>query len=211
MESYVRESDILLRGLKLLNEYYSLGLDRPPLSHQLRNLEREAMRHAEALRQNGKKGEAIRRMIQELNEVEKILDKYQNNKNALIQILLDIQARNHWLPKPALIWVAKRLGVSWAQIYNIVTFYKAFRLTPCGRHTVQVCLGTACQVRAVPRLLNKIIDVLKIKPGETDRDQRFTLTTVNCLGCCALGPVMVVDGKYYSKPTMKEIEEICVD
>lgn len=207
----VRESDTLLRGLKLLSEYYSLGLDRPPLSLQLRNLESEAMRHAEALRQIGKKEEAIAQMIQELSEVEKILDKYQNNKNALIQILLDIQARNHWLPKPALIWVAERLGVSWSQIYHIATFYKAFSFTPCGRHTVQVCLGTACQVRGAPRLLNKIIDVLKIKPGETDRDQRFTLTTVNCLGCCALGPVMVVDGKYYSKPTVKEIEQICVD
>jgi len=207
----VRESDTLLRGLKLLSEYYSLGLDRPPLSLQLRNLESEAMRHAEALRQIGKKEEAIAQMIQELSEVEKILDKYQNNKNALIQILLDIQARNHWLPKPALIWVAERLGVSWSQIYHIATFYKAFSLTPCGRHIVQVCLGTACQVRGAPRLLNKIIDVLKIKPGETDRDQRFTLTTVNCLGCCALGPVMVVDGKYYSKPTVKEIEQICVD
>lgn len=209
-DSNLSKSDILLRGLELLSEYYSLGLDQPPLSLELRNLEGEALHHAEALRQIRKKEEAIGQMVQELGNVDKIIDKYQGSENALIQMLLDIQAQNHWLPKPALIWVAERLGVPWSQIYHIATFYKAFSLFPRGRHMVQVCLGTACQVRGGPRLLEKVIDTLKINPGETDSEQKFTLTTVNCLGCCALGPVMMVDGEYYSNPTLKEIGQIAV-
>jgi len=201
------KSEILLRGLELLSEYYSLGLDQLPLNLELRNLESEAIRHAEALRQIRKKEEAIGQMVQELGEVDKIIDKYQGRKSALIQILLDIQAQNHWLPKSALMWVAERLGVPWSQIYHIATFYKAFSLIPRGRHTVQVCSGTACQVRGAPRLLEKVVDILKIKPGETDNDQRFTLNTVNCLGCCALGPVMVVDGGYYGNPSTEQIKQ----
>ncbi|HUX49078.1 MAG TPA: NAD(P)H-dependent oxidoreductase subunit E [Dehalococcoidia bacterium] len=166
------------------------------------------MHHAEALRQIRKKEDAIKQVIQELGSVDKAIDKYQGSKSALIQILLDIQAQNHWLPKPALMWVSERLGVPWSQIYHIATFYKAFSLTPRGRHIVQVCLGTACQVRGAPRLLDRVMDVLKIKPGETDHEQRFTLTTVNCLGCCALGPVVVVDGNYYTRPSLKEIKQI---
>lgn len=206
--SNLSKSRILLRGLELLGEYYSLGLDQAPLRLELRNLEAEAMRHAEALRQIRRKEEAIGQMVQELGEVDKIIDNYGASKTALIQILLGIQRQNQWLPKPALIWVSERLEVSWSQIYHIATFYKAFSLTPRGRHIVQACLGTACQVRGAPRLLEKVMDVLNIKPGETDHDQKFTLTTVNCLGCCALGPVIVVDGKYYSKPTVKELEMI---
>jgi len=196
--------------LELLSEYYSLGLDQLPLNLELRNLEAEAIHHAEALRQIRKKEEAIGQMVQELGNVDKIIDKYRGSKKALIQILLDIQAQNHWLPKPALMWVSERLGVSWSQIYHIATFYKAFSLTPRGRHMVQVCLGTACQVRGAPRLLEKVMDVLNIKPGETDQEQRFTLTTVNCLGCCALGPVMVVDGDYYGNPSAEQIKQTVV-
>ena len=206
--SELTKSAVLLRGLELLGEYYSLGLDQPPLKLELRNLENEAVRHALALRQIRKRGEAIGQTVQELSNVDKIIDKHQGNKSALIQILLDIQARDHWLPKPALMWVTERLGVTWSQIYHIASFYKAFSLIPQGRHMVQACLGTACQVRGAPRLLDRVMDVLKLRPGETDLEQRFTLSTVNCLGCCALGPVMVVDGKYYSKPSAREIEQI---
>jgi len=202
------KSEILLRGLELMTEYYALGLNEPPLNLELRNLETEAIRHAEALRQIRKKEEAIGQMVQELSNIEKILDKYQSDKNSLIQILLDIQEQNHWLPKPALIWVSERLGVPWSQIYHIATFYKAFSLIPRGRHLMQVCLGTACQVRGVPRLLEKVTDVLKIKPGETDQEQKFTLSTVNCLGCCALGPVVAVDKDYYSNPSVEQLKQI---
>ena len=131
-----------------------------------------------------------------------------DDKSALIQILLDIQRENHWLPKDTLMWISQKLGVPLTQVYHVATFYKAFSLVPRGRHPVLVCLGTACQVRGAPRLLDKVIETLKIKPGETSRDMRFSLDSVNCLGCCALGPVMVVDGKYYSNPSTKEIGQI---
>jgi len=147
-------------------------------------------------------------MVQELAEVDKIVGKYEGDRSALIQVLLDIQRKNHWLPKDTLKWVSQRLGVPLPQIYHISTFYKAFSLMPKGRHSVSVCLGTACQVRGAPRLLDKVIQTLKIKPGETSTDMRFSLDTVNCLGCCALGPVIVVGGEYYGKPSTKEIEQI---
>jgi NADH-quinone oxidoreductase subunit E len=130
------------------------------------------------------------------------------DKSALIQMLLAIQRDNHWLSKDALVWVSQRLGVPLTQIYHLATFYKAFSLKPQGRHTVSVCMGTACHVRGAPRLLDKVTETLKIRPGETSRDLQFSLNTVNCLGCCALGPVMMVDGKYYSNPSKDKIKEI---
>jgi NADH-quinone oxidoreductase subunit E len=206
--SSLSKSEILLRGLELLEEYYALGLEQPPLKIELRNLEMEALRHAEALKQIRKKEEAIGQMVHELRDVENILDKYHSDKSYLIQILLDIQEQNHWLPKPALMWVSERLGVPWPHIYHIATFYKAFSLIPRGRHLVQVCLGTACQVRGGPRVLDKVMEVLKIKPGETDQEQKFSLATVNCLGCCALGPVVAVDKDYYSNPSVDLLRKI---
>ena len=130
-----------------------------------------------------------------------------SDPSALIQMLLAIQKQNHWLPEDALAWVSRKLGVSTTQIYNISTFYKAFSLKPQGRHEVSVCMGTACHVRGAPRLLDKVMDVLQIRPGETSRDLEFSLKTVNCIGCCALGPVLMVDDKYYSNPSIDELKE----
>lgn len=147
-------------------------------------------------------------MVQEIAEVDQIIGKYGGDRSALIQILLDIQRENRCLSKDALRRVSQRLGVPLTQIYQAATFYKAFSLIPKGRHSASVCLGTACQVRGAPYLLDKVIETLEIKPGETSADMRLSLDTVNCLGCCASGPVMVVDGEYYGKPSVKEIEQI---
>jgi len=151
-------------------------------------------------------------MVQTLVEtdeiVDKIVDKYEGDSSALIQVLLEIQRENRWLSKDTLKRISQGLRVPLTQIYHISTFYKAFSLMPRGRHSVSVCQGTACQVRGAPRLIDKVIETLKINPGETSADMQFSLDTVNCLGCCALGPVMVVDGEYYSKPSTKEIEQI---
>ncbi len=147
-------------------------------------------------------------MTLELAKIEQVVNEYQADKSALIQILLEIQRENSWLPKPVLLWISQKLEVPISQIYQIATFYKAFSLIPQGRHTFSVCMGTACHVRGSPRLLDRVTGALNIEPGETSPDQKFTLSTVNCLGCCALGPVMVVDGEYYSTPSSKEIEEI---
>ncbi len=147
-------------------------------------------------------------MVQELTRTGTIVEKYGGKKSQLIQILLELQHQNGWLSEETLQWVSRTLDVPLAQIYHIVTFYKAFSLIPRGRHAVTVCLGTACQVRNAPRLLDKVVEAVKINPGETSKDMKFSLETVNCLGCCALGPVMVVDGKYYSRPSTQDIEKI---
>lgn len=134
-----------------------------------------------------------------MTEVDEIVARYRGDESALIQILLDIQREYYWLPKEALLKLSERLEVPLNRIYHIATFYKAFSLTPRGRHQVMVCMGTACYIRGAPQLLDKVEEIVKIKPGETSSDMRFSLTTVNCLGCCALGPVVVVDGEYHGR------------
>ena len=143
-----------------------------------------------------------------MKQVDKIIASYNNDKSALIQILLQIQKENRWLPEEALRRVSKKLDVPINQIYHITTFYKAFSLVPHGRHSLAVCLGTACHVRSAPRLLDKVSEVVGIKPGETSKDMKYSLNTVNCLGCCALGPVLQVDDEYYSNPSSTELKKI---
>jgi NADH-quinone oxidoreductase subunit E len=131
--------------------------------------------------------------------IDRIIDKYQAEPSYLIQVLLDIQAENHWLPKDALARVGERLKVPMTWIQHIATFYKAFSLVPKGRNKVHVCMGTACHVRGATRVLDTIQDLTGIKAGETDLDLKFSLQTVNCLGCCALGPVVEINGKTHGK------------
>ena len=133
------------------------------------------------------------------DRVDQIIDKHECEASSLIQVLLEIQSENHWLPKEALERVAERLQVPLTRIQHIATFYKAFSLVPKGRHEVHVCMGTACHVRGARRVLDSVQDLTGIKPGETDLDLKFSLETVNCLGCCALGPVMEIDGKTHGK------------
>ena len=132
-------------------------------------------------------------------KLELIIGKYNNEPSALIQILLDIQAENHWLPGEALQTVSEALDVPLTRIQQIATFYKAFSLVPKGRHEIHICMGTACHVRGASRVLDTVQDHTGISPGETDQDMKFSLETVNCLGCCALGPVMEVDGKPHGR------------
>ena len=143
-----------------------------------------------------------------LEKVEKIIDGYKADPNMLIQILLTIQRQYRWLPSEALKLVSKRLGVPLSRVYQIATFYKAFSLVPKGRHECVVCMGTACHVRGSPRILDRAQQALGIAPGETTPDKKFSLETVNCLGCCALGPVMVVDDKYHGRLLVSGVEEI---
>jgi NADH-quinone oxidoreductase subunit E len=141
-------------------------------------------------------------------KIDQIIDKYRGDSSALIQVLLEIQSENRWLPKEALDKVSKNLEVPLNQIQHVATFYKAFSLVPRGRHQIQVCMGTACHIRGAPRVLDMVQDLTGIRPGETDLDLKFSLETVNCLGCCAMGPVMVVDGKYHGKTVPAEVAEV---
>jgi len=133
------------------------------------------------------------------DRIDGIIDKHRSEPSSLIQILLEIQAENHWLPKEALEQVSERLQVPMTQIQHIATFYKAFSLVPKGRHQIHICMGTACHVRGASRVLDTVEGLTGIKPGETDLDLKFSVETVNCLGCCALGPVVEIDGKAHGK------------
>jgi NADH-quinone oxidoreductase subunit E len=206
--SALSKTDVLLRGLEILSEYYSLGLDRPPLSLELRQLEEQAVKHLTELRQIKRKEESVRELIQELRDVDEIIDEYNGQKNALIQILLKTQAKNNWLSKPTLMWISARLDIPMSQILNIATFYKAFSLEPRGKYLVRVCLGTACHVRGGEKILSSAEQHLGIKSGETTPDLKFTLESVNCLGCCALGPVMMVNEEYHGKLIPSKVTEI---
>ena len=140
--------------------------------------------------------------------VSKVVESYHNDKHMLIQVLLDLQSGLGWLPQEALAEVSRQLRVPVTRVYQVASYYKEFSIAPKGRHNVTVCLGTACQVRGAPRRLDRTADLLKLAPGETSPDMRFSLNTVNCLGCCALGPVMGVDGKYHSNPSTSELQHI---
>ena len=141
-------------------------------------------------------------------KVEKILDKYGHKKSSLISILLDIQTEYNYLPKDALVLVAEKLGIRLIEVYSVATFYKVFSLKPRGKHIINVCLGTACHVRGGGKIVEEIERELGIKNGETSEDMQFTLETVRCLGACALGPVIVIDGEYYGQMTTKKVRKI---
>ena len=137
--------------------------------------------------------------------VKKAVGSYQSNEDMLIQILLDLQSVFGWLSREVLTEVSEQLEVPVTRVYQIASYYKAFSLMPTGRHIIKVCMGTACQVRGAPQLLNVVSAMLRMRPGETSADMRFTLETVNCLGCCAMGPVIAVDGVYHSKPSTSDL------
>jgi NADH-quinone oxidoreductase subunit E len=128
--------------------------------------------------------------------IETILDKYQRDRGMLVSILQDVQTEYHYLPETAIKEVSQGLGVPLSQVYSVATFFKAFSLEPKGRHLINVCLGTACHVRGAARILEKIKRDLGIKPGETTQDYRFSLERVNCVGACALGPIVIIDEEY---------------
>jgi NADH-quinone oxidoreductase subunit E len=140
--------------------------------------------------------------------IDRIIDKHHAEPSALIQILLDIQSENNWLPTAALERISERLNVPSTRVQHIATFYKAFSMVPKGRHQVHICMGTACHVRGATRVLDSVKAATGISPGETDLELNFSLQTVNCLGCCALGPVVEVDGKIHGKMTPGQTTDV---
>ena len=135
----------------------------------------------------------------EIEKIDQIIDKHNCEPSNLLQIMLELQSSNNWLPKEVLKRVSERLDVPLTRIQHIATFYKAFSLVPKGRHKVHICVGTACHVRGATRILDTVEEATGIKPGETDMEMKFSVETVNCLGCCALGPVMEINGKTHGK------------
>ncbi len=140
--------------------------------------------------------------------IKKLINQYKGRKGALIDLLQDIQAEENWLPEDALRQINRELGLPLSSIYGVATFYKAFSLKPRGKHLITVCQGTACHVRGAPHIVDDLQNILGIAPGETTPDKLFTLETVNCLGACALGPIIVVDGHYFSNVHLTKVKEI---
>ena len=142
------------------------------------------------------------------SSIAEIVKKYDGDKGQLVSILQDIQTEHHYLPKEALDEVVAVLGVPASQVYSVATFFKAFSLTPRGRHLIKVCLGTACHVRGAAKVVEKMELDLGIKRTETTPDRRYTLETVNCVGCCALGPMVMIDEKYHGQITSDKVSPL---
>ena len=140
--------------------------------------------------------------------IEKIVRNHAEELGAVISILEEIQSKYSFLPEQALRIVAQKTGRSLVDIYGVATFYKLFTLKPRGKHLVSVCLGTACHVRGAQSVVEEFERQLQINTSETTSDGEVTLETVNCLGACALGPIVLVDGHYFSNVTPKKVTEI---
>ncbi len=149
--------------------------------------------------------------VLEADFLDGVLQKNEYDTENVIMILQDITARYNYLPEVALSYVAKRLNIPISHIFSVATFYKAFSLTPRGKYIINVCTGTACHVRGAEKIKETIEEKLHIHEGETTEDLMFTLDTVRCLGCCALGPVITVNQKSHGgldrKKTASLIEQ----
>jgi NADH-quinone oxidoreductase subunit E len=141
-------------------------------------------------------------------DVGAILEKLEPGPGGLIAVLEAIQSVAGCLPENAIRQVSEKTGRSMVDLYGLATFYRSFSLKPRGRHTVSVCLGTACHVRGAPALVGEFQRQLNVKPGETTADGAITLETVNCLGACALGPIVVGGNQYFSKVETPKVKEI---
>lgn len=141
-------------------------------------------------------------------EIDTIIEEHGRKESAILPILQKIQSKENYLPKEDLEYVSQKLKIPLTNIFRIATFYNALSLKPRGRHKIDVCLGTACHVRGGGKILEKIERELKISVGETTKDQRFTLESVRCLGCCSLGPVAVIDGQVYGRLTQEKIPSL---
>lgn len=143
-----------------------------------------------------------------VEEIDRIILSKGSQESSLIACLQDIQKELNYLPHDALRLVAMRVGVNLSRVYSIATFYKSFSLSPRGRHLIHVCLGTACHVRGGARLLESFERELGVQAGGTTYDNRFTLESVRCLGCCGLAPVVMIDNTFYGKVTQDRVRDL---
>ncbi len=144
----------------------------------------------------------------ERKEIQPIIEKYRGQTTGHVALLQDIQKEYRYLPREALEQVSQQLDIPLSQLYSMATFYNSFNLEPRGRHEVHVCMGTACHVRGAPRILERLSQKLGVEPGETTEDGEYTLETVNCVGACALGPLVTIEGRYYGQLTPGKAEKL---
>lgn len=152
-------------------------------------------------------------MVQEQNksnnlDAADVIKKYPKEKRFTLAILQDIQRKYKYIPREAIEALAKYLDTPVSRLYGMATFYKALSLTPKGKYIITVCDGTACHVAGSMVVFDELEKYLGIKPGETTKDRMFSINTVNCIGCCAVSPVMMINDKYYGNLTPKIVKEI---
>jgi NADH-quinone oxidoreductase subunit E len=147
-------------------------------------------------------------MTTSVAKVDALIDKYGPEPGSLILVLQDVMAELGYLPREVLDHVGARLGVSSGRVYHVATFYNAFSLTPKGRHRVHVCMGTACHVRGAAMIRDKVCRDLKVESGGTTKDGEWSVDEVNCVGACAMGPVVVVDGDVHGQMTQAKFDKV---
>jgi NADH:ubiquinone oxidoreductase subunit E len=147
-------------------------------------------------------------MLHDQTEFEGIIQKHPQEKRSMIPILQDLQANYNYLPPVALNMVSQALDVPLIDIISVATFYNTFSLEPKGEHQITICVGTACHVRGAPKILEEFEKTLDVKAGHTRKDMKFSLDSVACLGCCAIGPVVVVDGEYHAQTSIRNASMI---
>ena len=141
-------------------------------------------------------------------KLEHILDRHHRNPTALLAILQDIQDTENYLPKESIKIVAQELSISLSRVYALATFFSSFSLTPRGKHICTVCMGTACHVRGAPKLVEHIERAFDVPAGNTTKDMNLTLETVNCVGACALGPLVILDGEYHGNMNSTKLDKV---
>jgi NADH-quinone oxidoreductase subunit E len=141
-------------------------------------------------------------------KVDGIVERYKGEQGLLISVLQDVQEEFNYLPKEALLRISQGLNVPVSQVFSVATFFKAFSLKPRGRHIIHVCVGTACHVRGANRIADKLERDLEIRAGDTTDDLEFTLETVNCVGSCALGPIVILDSEYHGQMNMEKTDKL---
>ena len=146
--------------------------------------------------------------VKDLTKVDAIIDRYDMDATSLLAILQDVQEAENYLPREAMERVAKRLTIPIAQVYQMATFFESFHLEPRGKHICTVCMGTACHVRGATRLVEQLERDLEVPSGGTTKDMQFTIEEVNCVGACALGPLVIIDGKYHGNMTSGSLQKV---
>ena len=147
-------------------------------------------------------------MLHDQTEFEGIIQQHPQEKRSLIPLLQDLQAKFNYLPPVALNMVSQALNIPLIDIISVATFYNTFSLEPKGEHQITICVGTACHVRGAPKILEEFEKTLDVKTGHTRKDMKFSLDSVACLGCCAIGPVVVVDGEYHAQTSIRNASKI---
>jgi NADH-quinone oxidoreductase E subunit len=147
-----------------------------------------------------------------MNAVDDVLQKHPRaGRDALIPILQEVQEKQGYLSREAVIQISRHLNLPATKLYGVATFYNQFRFQPKGKYHLMVCRGTACHVKGSNRVLEMAQKILKLKPGQTSRDRLFSLETVACMGACGLSPVMNLNGEFYAKVTPQKLVQVIQD